>query len=422
MANRIQFIHSVTNPSQWRYVPSKINPADDLSRGMTIEAFLQNQRWKYGPEFLMHNSCEWPPQPEFLPDLDENNAEVKRQTSAFSSSAKISHFLDSLIERFSSWDKLRRVVARILRCKQIFKKFIFPNFIPPSGYLSVQEVEGAEVFIIEFLQKKHFAAEMENLSAGKVLKKTSPLRNLDPFMEDGVVRVGGRLSAASLPYGSKHQLIVPNDGLVSEMLAKQAHELNGHAGKQHVMAALRERYWVLRANSVVRGTLRNCMKCKNNFAAPASQKMADLPADRVACNQPPFTSVGVDYFGSILVKEGRSEKKRYGVVFTCLNIRAVHIEVAYNLDTSSFTLALRRFVSRRGQVKTICSDNGTNFVGEERELRNQIKAWNQEQIYSFLLQRNVNWIFNVPGASHHGGVWERQIRSIRRILCSICNH
>ena len=142
--------------------------------------------------------------------------------------------------------------------------------------------------------------------------------------------------------------------------------------------------------------------------------MAELPADRLIAEEPPFTRVGVDLFGPIEVKRGRSVIKRYGVVFTCLVIRAVHIEIAFSLDTDSFINALRRFVARRGQV--FHSDNGTNLVGTERELRSYIRDWNQSKVKQILTQKNIEWSFNPPMASHYGGVWERQIRSIRKIL------
>jgi len=97
--------------------------------------------------------------------------------------------------------------------------------------------------------------------------------------------------------------------------------------------------------------------------------MANLLEDRLISDQPPFTNVGVDYFGPFEVKRGRSIVKRYGVMFTCLAIRAVHIEIADSLDTSSCINAIRRFSSRRGQVSIMRSDNGTNFVCAEKELR-----------------------------------------------------
>ncbi|XP_070546549.1 uncharacterized protein [Ptychodera flava] len=147
--------------------------------------------------------------------------------------------------------------------------------------------------------------------------------------------------------------------------------------------------------------------------------MADLPADRVQPHQPPFTNVGVDYFGPIEVKIKRSSVKRYGVIFTCLAVRAVHIEVADSLSTDSFINALRRFIARRGPVKMIRSDNGTNFVGARRILQEEIDKWNQQKIQDNLLQDNIEWKFNPPYGSHFGGVWERQIRTVRQLLLSL---
>ena len=86
------------------------------------------------------------------------------------------------------------------------------------------------------------------------------------------------------------------------------------------------------------------------------------------------------------------------------------------MDTDSFILALRRFIARSGQVKEIRSDNGTNFMGAEKEFRVMISGWNQAKIHDTLLQKGIKWVFNPPAASHHGGVWERLIRSTRKIL------
>ncbi len=147
--------------------------------------------------------------------------------------------------------------------------------------------------------------------------------------------------------------------------------------------------------------------------------MANLPQERTQPDLPPFTNVGMDYFGPIETKRGRNFVKRYGVLFTCLSCRAVHLEMASSLDTDSCIHALRRFVCRRGQVKHIWSDNGTNLVGAYRELKKAFTNLNSGKIQKAMLQRGIDWSFNPPGASHHGGVWERLIRSVRWILNSL---
>ena len=100
--------------------------------------------------------------------------------------------------------------------------------------------------------------------------------------------------------------------------------------------------------------------------------MADLPEDRVTHLKPPFTYTGVDCFGPFEVRCGRTKVKRYGVIFTCQALLAVHIEVAFSLDTESFINALRRFIARRGQPEEIRSDNGGNFMNREKQLLNGI--------------------------------------------------
>ncbi len=72
--------------------------------------------------------------------------------------------------------------------------------------------------------------------------------------------------------------------------------------------------------------------------------MADLPTERITADLPPFTNVGVDYFGPIDVKRGWVCVKRYGIICTCMASRAVHLEFSYSLDTDSCINALRRFI------------------------------------------------------------------------------
>ena len=107
------------------------------------------------------------------------------------------------------------------------------------------------------------------------------------------------------------------------------------------------------------------------------------------------------------------------VCFTCLTTRVAHIEITHFLDTDAFINALRRFISLRGNPTTVYSDNGTNFRAGEQELRVSINDWNQRAINEFMRQRNISWKFNPPSASHMGGVWERVIRSIRKILTAL---
>nr|XP_054769202.1 uncharacterized protein LOC129276822 [Lytechinus pictus] len=203
------------------------------------------------------------------------------------------------------------------------------------------------------------------------------------------------------------------------LILRKIHEVSGHSGRNHMISILHRKYWITGASSLIRSMVGKCVMCKRQRGKVMEQQMSDLPEDRIRPDEPPFTRVGVDYFGPIDVKRGRCIEKRYGVVFTCLAIRAIHIEMAHSLDTDSCINAIRRFMARRGNVKEIRSDNGTNLVGAEKELKMEIRKWNQSQLHDELLQKEVKWTFNPPGASHHGGVWERMIKTVRKVLFSL---
>ena len=163
-----------------------------------------------------------------------------------------------------------------------------------------------------------------------------------------------------------------------------------------------------------------CVGCRKLRGSTASQ-MSDLPEDRLE-PAPPFSSSGVDMFGPFYVKEGQSKKKRWGVIFTCLAMRAVHIEVACNLTTDSFINAYRRFIGRRGPIRLLRCDRGTNFVGARNELQAALQEMNNNKIRTELLKDGCDWIvfdMNTPHASHMGGAWERLIRSVRNVLVGI---
>ena len=130
--------------------------------------------------------------------------------------------------------------------------------------------------------------------------------------------------------------------------------------------------------------------------------MADLPTERLSIKQQPFTYTSVDYFGPIYVKFSRKTRsnqaisKWYGVIFTCLTERAVHIELAANLTKDIFLLTLRCFIARRGKAKEIVSDNRSNFIGADRELCEALEKLGQRKIYNDLSSRNIIWKFNTP--------------------------
>lgn len=249
------------------------------------------------------------------------------------------------------------------------------------------------------------------------VKQHSSLYKLDPFLDEHqTIRVGGRLRKATIDYDVKFPVIVPKNSHIAQLLISQLHEEEGHQGTGMTLNSIRQRgYWIIGGRLLVKQFVNKCVICRKCRAKRQSQKMSDLPTERVT-PAAPFTYSGVDVFGPFYLKEGRKELKRWRLVFTCLSSRAVHLETLNNMDTDSFVNGLRRFVGRRGKVRQLYSDQGTNFIGARNEF---FPAINEDTVKEFLLKNECDLIdfkLNVPCASHMGGTWERMIRTVRLVL------
>ena len=415
VANRVQFIRDFSQPDQWRYVPSCVNPADEASRGLCAESLVHGAAWLKGPSFLLKGEDEWPSEHPQSPVPDGDTCAAIQCTVTPT---------DQLLNHFSSWTKLSRVVAIYRRLqKALLHKCKFDSELTASEILESQRS------IFRYVQRSEFTAEIEALKSmqnasdaqrKRVLKKSSSIYRLNPFLDsEGLMRVGGRLRRVdSLDEDARHPILLPRKCFITRLIIKHEHERLGHAGRNHVLSSVRMRYWVTQGNAAVRSVISECIHCKRGRGACLTPKMADLPNCRVDDSEPPFSHVGVDYFGPFEVKVGRKGIKRYGVLFTCMASRAIHLEIAPSLDTTAFINALRRFLSRRGPVVAMYSDNATNFVGAVNELRRAFDL-NQETIQRWGANKGFDWHFNPPNASHMGGAWERAIGTVRKVLYGV---
>ncbi|XP_071104136.1 uncharacterized protein [Haliotis cracherodii] len=204
-----------------------------------------------------------------------------------------------------------------------------------------------------------------------------------------------------------HKVIMwnPNHNVTKLLIKKYDSEL-------HHYGAERRKFWILQGHEAVKKHQRQCHDCQKWRANPEIPLMADLPEARLRLFKAPFYSTGIDCFGPMYIKIGRRREKRYGIIFKCMTTRAVHIDILDSLDTDAFLMALRRFISRRGCPFELLSDCGTNFKGGENELCKAFEAMNYE-LKEKLAKNHIRFQFNPPFAPHFGGLWEREIRSIK---------
>ena len=425
VANRIGEIQTVTNPCQWRYVPTQLNPADIVSRGISALQLVNEDRWFSGPEFLVLSEDCWPNQP--IEPVAQVFSEMKRSdcNSTFvtlsCSPVKLSDRLDP--ERYSDWKRFTRVHAWVRRfvnnCRSLKQDRM-------RGELHTDEIQESEVLILKACQQQAFASEYRALIQKTSLPVGSKLLVLNPVLDDdGLIRSNSRLvNADILPYDARYPVVLPRKHAVTRLIIKFEHKEGLHvSGTNRTLSELSKRYWIISAREAIREWESTCMTCKRRTAKVATQVMAPLPMSRLQLPDSLrcFVRTGLDFAGPFLTIQGRGRcrEKRYLCLFTCLATRAVHLEMSYGLDTDSFLNAFYRFVNRRGYPEQLISDNGTNFVGANRELQELIAKLDQLKIQKSTVSHGLRWDFNPPAAPHFGGVFEVMIKAAKRAITAI---
>ncbi|XP_033095863.1 uncharacterized protein LOC117100323, partial [Anneissia japonica] len=348
VGTRVAEILHLTDGMDWHYVPTAENVADDITRGMSLRDIASNQRWQYGPSFLTQAREHWPVMPN-LQDCPKCDAEIKK--SVFSGLVGI-NVADSEIDELKNFEKL------ILYLGQRF------NGAAP------QQLENEAWKMVQLCC---FPEEVRALKAGSPLPTGSRLKQLSPEWDKdtGLLRVGGRLREANaIQEQMKHPIILDPKHHITKILVRHTDVKLLHPGPERVLAELRRRYWILRGREVVKGQQRQCQECQRWSANPSNPQMRDLPAARLQLFKPVFHCTGIDCFGPMHIKVGRRTEKRWGIVYKCMTVGAVQLELLDSMDTDAFLLSLRRFISRRGQPAKIYSDCGTNFKsGDKSRLR-----------------------------------------------------
>ncbi|XP_067940381.1 uncharacterized protein [Watersipora subatra] len=337
------------------------NPADILSRDASLLELRQSTWWS-GPEFLRNLDIA-----VYLDDKTGNETtavndpEIKKPKKILCTSINVDS-LAPCFERFSSWLRMVKAIAnarKMLSARSLSK----PELLPAD---SLQ----VEIIIIKLAQSQEWSADIKRLSKSEEVHKGSSLLNLRPYLDE--------------------------DGLL-------------HVGLTTTVGAIRgSGYWITGASKLVGSVIHKCVQCQAARGLPITQLMGDSPQTRVEPS-PPFTHAGVDCFGSHTVEDS------WGLLITCMYSRVVHIEIFEAMSADSFINAIRRFICVRRGIKTIYSDNGTNFVGGVNELTKEFETMNCT-LKAALKDEMIEFKFNVSNASQPGGAWERLVQTIKGVL------
>lgn len=407
---RVYDILTETKAEQWRWIPGTENPADIPTRADDRRG---NDLWIHGPSFLSSPETTWP-----RLETVTCNA-IDTAVGGWDDSALV-------MSKYSSYKRLKRVTGWLVRLTSAFKGRTITRrhekgpmtrkrvkedskvkIIEP---LTAAELDEAEIRICRLLQMKHFPEEYALLEEGKEILPQSNIFCLSPVMgDDKVIRVGSRTGNCKwIPYATRWPIILPKDDWTTNLIILHYHNEFCHQNENSQIAAIRGKFWIPAIRQVVRRATQRCQYCKNRRARPQQPIMGSLPTDRVEPFVRPFSYVGLDYAGPFYVAIGRRREKRWIALFTCLTIRAIHLEVARDLSSDAVIVCLSNFVNRRGVPVRIRSDQGTNFIGAVNE--------GTEMFANECANRGIEWSFNVPGNPEAGGSWERLVQSVKRVL------
>lgn len=407
VSTRILFIQKLKNV-KWHHIAGKENPADCASRGVFGDELKENKLWRNGPKIL--REC-----------IDFNREEhmdyaTENELKTIKISALISVKNESFIPQSESFYKLKKKFAFVLRfvhnCKGKSKR---------TGRITVNEMQQATTTLTKIVQREEFADEIKCLRNKTNINKKSKLAKLCVFLDDNdLLRVGGRLKNACLPFEAKHQVLLPKKHTVTNLLIGETHKLALHGGPKVVASIIRQKYWIIDAQSAIKSRIGRCFHCAKFAPKAMEQLMANLPEYRVNKPLKVFMCTAIDYAGPFYTKTStlRNSKteKSYVAVFVCMATKAIHLELASNLTAECFIAALRRFISRRGKVYHIFSDNGTNFVASNKilhDLNENEKSLYQRDVDEEFLSKEIVWHFAPPGSPHHNGLAEAAVKSMK---------
>ncbi|CAG7728743.1 unnamed protein product, partial [Allacma fusca] len=415
-----QIAKEVIPPQSWHHVKGSENPVDLPSRGVAVEELLSSSLWFHGPTFLLTRDSAFTPETTLSDGSVKTALEEERKNVIVNVHIKYDTFL---IQQYSSLGRLQRITALIQRFWKNLKAK-HEGRIRMTGPLTVVELSQALLSIIFMIQRNEYSTELQELEENKSVGSRSKIHPLSPMLsQDGLLRVGGTLRKSHLPYNYKHPILLPRNHKLTRLIVEDAHRYLAHGGAQLVLFTVQQRYWIIRRKELVRSIIRKCKPCVIHRAQATTQKMADLTIHRVTPSQP-FSHVGIDYAGPVILRNmlGRKSQqyKAYIALFVCFSTTAIHLELVSDLSSAAFIAALHRFTARRGKPQCIFSDNGTNFVGANKELKEflrLIRTQEHNHAVSHDLSRDgIQWVFNTPAAPHMGGLWESGVKSVKHHL------
>ena len=383
VSNRVERIRKYSSPDQWQNVPTQQNPADVATRPVKA-CRLESLAWLSGPRFLKE-----PTQQRILdeescspPQLQPDDPEVRPYLKTLTTTRQKTTLLGAnRFTRFSTWTGLVMGMSKLITFVSKYHLGKLNGESQPKERLSLTEATNsttieaskkAETHILKTVQHEVFEEEIRCLKKGEPLAKSSPLIKLSPFLDENtVLRVGGRLNRADISNEERHPVILPGSQHVACLIVEHSHVEVQHQGRHLTQGILRGRgYWILGEKRLYQQNYSPVFEMQE-ITRSATIPKDGRPSSRASHPSPSiyFRRYGRFWTLQVITRKtrgGAANSKRWAVIFTCLTVRAIHIELVESMDTSSFINALRRFFAIRGPAAQLRCDNG--LISWEREM------------------------------------------------------
>jgi hypothetical protein len=469
-ANRLLDVLKHSLQQSWRHVPTAVNPADHLSRSLSLDELLQSQNWFFGPDFLV-NGVE-PPQPVPLRNLAEIDAEIRPAALLATPAAAVDiasfnklfngNYILQKLEHISHFNSVTRIIALIFRWRTIardksysaggkkpqaltlnpfllsskkrravkdrdqsgrYRQAVAPFF---ATIITPDELDVAQQRLFEMLQDNDYMISVtkQHLRDNIPLPKDNLLRNYDVFLDGNLLRSRTRIQASHISYATRNPVVLAKANHYTTLFVLGIHQRFLCIGNNQTMHLLFQAYRIVGGRNEVRRIIRTCLVCRKH-PKEFQPMMADLKDYRVTTHSF-WDSIIVDHMGPIYYRHGSCEhnpcphnkiNKCYAVLFACLSTRYLQIEMVRDASTEQFLLAFARVTARLGKPKEVVSDNSKTFQGSETVIHELYAGFNFRKAAE--QHQDIKWSYIVPKMSWSSGAIEKLVHLTKQRLTKL---
>ena len=395
---------------QIRYVPTDQNPGDLLTRGLSVEKFKENMDfWCHGPIWIRNSTIDWPVSE--LRCLSLNSRNIVLNTEIGDGQEPVSPLIP--FEKYSWLHKLVGAVAKTLEFVHKLGALKGTTMLEKWGTTDYHQ--SALLHLIQSMQASCFPEEIQYLKGtnGRIPNR---VKDFNLFLDSiGILRCGGRLGKASyFPQEALRPILLEDKHPLSILLIRDFHRKVKHLGVQTTLNKMRmSGFRVTKPFRTVKSIVESCIICRRvNALAYKYPKMNDIPKHRVQLVKP-FLHVGVDYTSHIWCTEEPHDIKYYIIIFTCLNTRAIYVDLLPDMSTNQFLLVFVRFVNEHGIPTHVYSDNARSFVNGVYVIKEVFSSDEFKEKFSVHSIKHIRIPVYSPW---QGATWERMIRTMKACL------